>query len=128
MSNTQSDAESLGITEAELDQAVNDATTGNDLFNAFVGKMQSKLGQQIEDQSIELFTKQQHAGQGKTVEAAAEFLAAARTNCLLITQLMLHLQKAGTPVSFTACNLFFMELNRTTYDAIMSVGDDDSVH
>lgn len=128
MSNTQNDADSLGITEAELDQAVNDATTGRELFNAFVYKMQSELGQLIEDQSIDVFTKQQHAIKGRTVEAAAEFLAAARTNCLLITQLMLHLQKAGTPVSFTACNLFFMELNRTTYDAIMSVGDNDSVH
>ena len=80
------------------------------LYQSFVKKVTSAEGNAIEDTSIELFVAMHEALPTDTDEAASQFLAAARLNCLLIAQLRQHLDKVGTPVSFDACNIFMQKL------------------
>ena len=115
------------VPEYVMQELVQSAEQAEVLYQSFVKKVVSAEGNAIEDASIELFVVMQATLPTDSDEAASQFLAAARLNCLLIAQLRQHLDKAGTPVSFDACNLFMQKLTMTVHKA--TIGEEhNSVH
>jgi len=115
------------VPEDVMQELLQSAEQAEALYQSFVKKVVSTEGNAIEDASIELFVAMHATLPTDADEAASQFLAAARLNCLLIAQLRLHLDKVGTPVSFDACNLFMQKLTMTVQKA--TIGEEhNSVH
>jgi hypothetical protein len=115
------------VPEYVMQELVQSAEQAEVLYQSFVKKVVSAEGNAIEDASIELFVVMRATLPTDSDEAASQFLAAARLNCLLIAQLRQHLDKVGTPVSFDACNLFMQKLTMTVQKA--TIGEEhNNVH